>query len=159
MRLRPASSLAVLTLVVACSPANPGAPLMPGSVNAPPPPMIAAGDALLTNTLWSWQETVMSGDKRIVPDASDRYTLLFQPGGVVAVRADCNRGSASYTLDGGALSFGPLAITRAMCPPGSKDGEFLTALAAVSGQLFRGDDLVLTLKSDSGSMLFTSPRQ
>jgi para-nitrobenzyl esterase len=132
---------------------------MPGSVNAPPPPMSAAGDALLTGTLWSWQETAMSGDKRIVPDVPGRYTLLFQAGGTVTVQADCNRGSGSYALNGSALSFGPLAMTRAMCPPGSKDGEFLAGLSAVSGQAFRGYDLVLTLKSDSGSMLFTTPRQ
>ena len=88
-----------------------------------------------------------------------RYTVLFQAGGKVAVQADCNRGSGSYALNGSALSFGPLAMTRAMCPPGSKDGEFLAALSAVSGQAFRGNDLVLTLKSDSGSMLFTTPRQ
>ncbi len=88
-----------------------------------------------------------------------RYTVLFQAGGKVAVQADCNRGSGSYALNGSALSFGPLAMTRAMCPPGSRDGEFLAALSAVTGQAFRGNDLVLTLKSDSGSMLFTTPRQ
>jgi heat shock protein HslJ len=156
MRLRPATTLAVLTLVAAaCNPVNPGAPLMPGSVNAPPPPMTAAGDALLTDTLWSWKETVMSGDKRTVPDAPDRYTLLFQPGGMVAVRADCNGGSGSYALNGDSLSFGPLAMTRAMCPR-SKDADFLAARGGVGA--FRGNDLMLTLKP-ARSMLFTSPRQ
>ena len=101
----------------------------------------------------------MNNDSRIKPDAPERYTLEFQPGGMVTVRADCNRGSGSYLLNGGALTFGPIAMTRAMCPPGSKDTEFLRGLAAVSGQLFRGNDLVLTLKFDSGSMIFTTTRQ
>jgi heat shock protein HslJ len=143
----------------ACTAADPGAPLMPGSVNAPPPPMAASGDTLLTNTVWSWRETVMSDDKRIRPDAPERYTLTFQPGGMVAVRADCNRGSGSYLLNGGSLSFGPVALTRAMCPPESRDADFMKGLGAVSGQLFRNGELVLTLQFDSGSMFFTSPRQ
>jgi para-nitrobenzyl esterase len=152
--------LALLALsMAACTATDPGAPLMPGSVNAPPPPMAASGDALLTNTVWSWRETVMGDDKRIKSDAPERYTLLFQPGGMVAVRADCNRGSASYLLNGSSLSFGPIALTRAMCPPGSMDSEFMKGLGAVSGQVFRDGELVLTLKLDSGSMFFTSQRQ
>jgi para-nitrobenzyl esterase len=133
--------------------------VLPGAVNAPPPPIAAAGDSLLTGTIWRWTETVMNNDTRIKPDAPDRYTLEFQPGGMVNVRADCTRGSGSYLLNGGALTFGPIAMTRAMCPPGSKDTEFLRELGAVSGQLFRGYDLVLTLKVDSGSMSFTTSRQ
>ena len=160
MRIHPVVPLVALALALAaCAAAEPGAPLMPGSVNAPPPPIAAAGDALLTGAAWSWHETVMNDGKRIAPPAAGRYTLLFQPGGTVAVQADCNRGSGSYLLNGGSLSFGPIAMTRAMCPPGSLDTEFLKALGLVSGQLFRGNDLVLTLKVDSGSMIFTSPRQ
>ncbi len=155
--LRPFALPALVLALAACATDNP--PVLPGTVNVPPPPIAAAGDALLTNTVWRWTETVMNNDSRIKPDAPDRYTLEFQPGGMVTVRADCNRGSGSYLLNGGALTFGPIAMTRAMCPPGSKDTEFLRGLAAVSGQLFRGNDLVLTLKFDSGSMIFTTTRQ
>ena len=153
-------AFAVLALAAAaCATTEPAAPLMPGSVNAPPPPLAPAGDALLTGTTWSWRETVMSDGKRIKPDASERYTLLFQPGGAIAVRADCNRGSGSYVLSGSVLSFGPMALSRAMCPPGSMDAEFMKQLGAVSGQRFKGDELVLTLKPDSGSMFFTAKRE
>jgi hypothetical protein len=31
--------------------------------------------------VWSWQGTQMSDGARIVPDAPERYTLEFQPGG------------------------------------------------------------------------------
>jgi heat shock protein HslJ len=159
MLLRPVVSLIIVALVIAaCAATEPGAPLMPGSVNAPPPPMAAAGDALLTGAVWTWKETVMNDGKRIAPAPAGRYTLLFQPGGMVAVQADCNSGSGSYLLNGGSLSFGAIAMTRAMCPSGSMDAEFLKSLGLVSGQLFRGNELVLTLKADSGSMTFTSPR-
>ena len=150
--------VAVATALAGCAAAD-APPVLPGTVNAPPPPMAAAGDALLTGTVWRWTGTVMSNDTRITPDAPERYTLEFQPGGMVAVRADCNRGSGSYLLNGGALTFGPLAMTRAMCPPGSKDAEFVRGLGAASGQVFRGNELVLTLKVDSGSMTFVTDRR
>jgi len=154
------SWLLVLPFVVgACASSDFKGPALPGYVDAPPPPMAAAGDAVLTGTLWSWQGTLMNDDTRFVPDAPDRYTLLFEPGGKVSVRADCNRGSGTYTLDGTALAIGPIALTRMMCAPGSRDAEFLKGLPEVSGHLFRGNDLVLTLKFDSGSMRFTTPRQ
>ena len=160
MRLRYAIPLGLLPVALAaCTVTEPGPPVLPGYVNVPPPPIAAAGDALLTNTVWAWQETQVKGGARTVPDAPGNYTLEFRPGGMVAVRADCNRGSTSYLLNGGALSFGAIALTRSMCPPGSRDAEFLQALAAVTGQLFRDNDLVLTLKGDSGSMRFTAPRQ
>jgi para-nitrobenzyl esterase len=105
-----------------------------------------------------WTGTVMSDDKRIKPDAPDRYTIEFKPGGAAAVRADCNRGAGAYQLTGSALAFGPIALTRAMCPPESKDNDFPKGLASVSGQLFRDNELVLTLRYDSGSMFFAPLR-
>jgi heat shock protein HslJ len=156
--LSPVVTAAALALA-ACAATPSGGPLMPGAINAPPPPLAAAGDALIAGTAWSWKETLMRDGERVKPDVPERYTVEFQPGGAVAVRADCNRGAGSYALNGGALSFGPLAVTRAMCPPGSMDAEFLKALGAVSGQHFNGDELVLTLKLDSGSMFFTTTRQ
>ena len=148
--------LALPFLAVGCAGSD-NPPTLPGSVNAPPPPMAPAadsGDALLTAGTWLWQGTQMSNDAKIVPDAPERYTLEFQPGGRVSVRADCNRGSGSYLLNGQSLTFGPIALTRAMCPPGSKDTEFLKGLAAVNGHLDKGGELVLTLAVDSGSMRF-----
>jgi len=155
-RFRSFAFAAGTAALTACATDSP--PVLPGAVDIPPPPMAAAGDAMLTGTVWRWTETVMNNDTRIKPDAPERYTLEFQPGGMVSVRADCNRGSGSYLLNGSALTFGPIATTRAMCPPGSKDADFLRGLAAVSGQLFRGNDLVLTLKVDSGSMIFATSR-
>lgn len=156
MRVLP---VVLLFALAACAATQSGGPVLPGRVDAPPPPMAAPGDAQLTGTLWSWQRTLMSDDARFVPDAPERYTLRFDPGGRVEVRADCNRGSGAYTLDGDALSFGPIAITRAMCPPESRDAAFLKGLQNVSGHLFRSNELVLTLKYDSGSMFFATTRR
>ena len=101
-------------LVAACAGSD-SPPTLPGSVNAPPPaiaPAADSGDALLTAGTWVWQGTQMSNDVKVVPDVPERYTLEFQPGGRVNVRADCNRGSGSYLLNGSTLTFGPIALTR-----------------------------------------------
>jgi heat shock protein HslJ len=159
--MRPSRLLAPVCafVVAACAPTEPKPPALPGYVNAPPPAMAVAGDALLTGTLWTWQGTQMRDGTRVTPDDPERYTLQFQPGGRVNVRADCNRGSASYVLTGNVLNFGPIALTRAACPAGSRDTEFVNNLDAVSGQLFQGNELVLTLKADAGSMRFVTTRQ
>ena len=89
--------VALAVALSACAATDTGAPVLPGYVNAPPPPMAAPGDTLLTNTPWAWQGTQMKDGTRIVAEAPERYTLTFQPGGQVNVRADCNRGSGSYS--------------------------------------------------------------
>jgi heat shock protein HslJ len=157
---RPSVVLAACAFAITgCAPTELKSPTLPGYVNAPPPAIAAEGDSLLTGTLWSWQGTQMRDGTRISSDAPERYTLEFQPGGKVNIRADCNRGSTSYVLTGNALNFGPIALTRAACPPGSRDTEFVKNLEVVSAQVFRGNDLVLTLKGDAGSMRFTTTRQ
>ncbi len=162
MRPQSLCRLALVALVIAigaCAATEPGPPVLPGRVNAPPPPMAGIGDALLTNTAWTWQGTQMKDGSRIAPDAPVRYTVNFQPGGKVDVVADCNRGSGSYLLNGSSLSFGAIALTRMMCPPGSRDADFLKGLGAVTAQSLDGNDLLLTVGSDAGTMRFTTPRQ
>jgi heat shock protein HslJ len=94
----------------------------------------------------------------VVPEGRERYTVEFRSSGTVNVRADCNRGSGTYTRNGDALGIGPIALTRMACPADSRDADFLKGLAAVSGHSMVGSDLVLTLKADGGSMRFTSYR-
>ncbi len=131
--------------------------MLPGLVNAPPPP-IGAEDSLPIGVVWSWLGTQMKDGAGVVPEGRERYTLEFRPGGTVSVRADCNRGNATYARSGSSLAIGPIALTRMACPSDTRDAEFLKGLGAVSGHQMRGSDLVLTLKADSGSMRFASSR-
>jgi heat shock protein HslJ len=149
---------AALVLVLAgCAATDTGQPLLPGAINAPPPPMMPAGDSVLTNTIWTWRGSDMRDGARIAPDAPERYALVFDAGGTVQVRADCNRGSGSYLLSGNQMTFGAIALTKMMCPPGSRDADFLRELAAVTTQSMAGPDLVLTF--GGGTMRFTTTRQ
>jgi heat shock protein HslJ len=151
--------LVVALTVGACAATDPGTLALPGAINAPPPQIDLSGDALLTYTTWRWQGTLLPNGSSIVPDTPANYALDFQPGGRVTVRADCNRGSGSYLLNGAQLTFGPLALTKMMCPPGSRDREFLAALATTASQSFEGDDLVLKLAGNGGTMRFSSSKQ
>lgn len=76
------------------------------------------------------------------------YTLRFDSDGRVAVRADCNRGGGSWTTDGATLTFGPLAMTRAMCPPGSLHDRFVAELAHVRSYRLEEGRLLLATAAD-----------
>ncbi len=91
----------------------------------------------------------------IVADDPAKYTIQFNADGSAVLRADCNRGRGTYTTTPErALAFGPMAITRAMCPPGSLDTKFLQQLNNTASYFFRGDTLYVDQKMDSGTMRF-----
>lgn len=104
--------------------------------------------------VWKWEGT-QTPVERIVPDDPTRYTLEFLPDTTVTAQIDCNRGHGKYTLDGPAITIGPLATTRMACPPGSLDTVFGKQLDAARIMFFRGDTLYLDLYADSGTMQFT----
>ena len=64
----------------------------------------------------------------LVPDDRAKYTITFTADGYLSVRFDCNRGRGRWISPApGQIEFGPLALTRAACPPGSP--QFLSLLA------------------------------
>lgn len=101
---------------------------------------------------WRWEGQI--ADEPLVIDQPERYTLDIQPGGKALVRADCNRGSAAYKLDGRSLSFKVGPLTRAACPPGSLADRYLKALESVVGQRTKGENLFLDLAADAGTLKF-----
>jgi heat shock protein HslJ len=92
----------------------------------------------------TWQWVGVAGDPVMV-DAPDRYTITFTPEGRAQVRADCNRGSGTYTPGtGGKLTLGPIALTRMGCPPGSLGDRYVRELSSVSGYAVRAGELELS---------------
>ena len=89
-------------------------------------------------------------------DDPGRFTLEFGRDGRVAFRLDCNRATASVTLtpaaDGssGSIAFGPIAGTRALCPPPHLDERIVRDMAHVSGYLLKEGKLYLSLMADAG---------
>jgi heat shock protein HslJ len=122
-----------------------------------PPTMTNGAEPTLGGRVWAWQGTQLIGNERMVPDASERYTIEFQPDGRMQMRADCNRGGAGYAAGSNrSLTMTPAATTKMGCPSGSQGTEFVRQLAEVSRYDFVDGDLVLTLKSNAGAMRFTS---
>ena len=87
------------------------------------------------------------------------YTVTFGQDGKAGFRVDCNRGNSSWSADplvgdSGKLSFGPIALTRMMCPQPSVDTEVAKALGLARGYLFSDGRLHLSLEADGGIMHF-----
>jgi heat shock protein HslJ len=129
--------LAALLLAIACS------------VRTPAPPQ----DAVVGPGGTSWQLVRFQGsdDKLLTPDEPAKYTIAFGTDGSISARIDCNRGRGTWKSSGqNQLQFGPLALTRAACPPGSlhdrivRDWEFVRSYTLKDGHLF------LALMADGG---------
>jgi len=90
-------------------------------------------------------------DKVVVPDDRTKYTIAFAADGSVSVRFDCNRGRGSCkSASPGQLQFGPMALTRAMCPPGSLHDQLVKHWFYVRSYVLRGGHLHLSLMADGG---------
>jgi para-nitrobenzyl esterase len=105
----------------------------------------------------SWQLVKFRGGDGTVltPDEKAKYTLAFNADGSFAARIDCNRGRGSWTSPAaGRLEFGPMALTRAMCPPESLHDRIVRQLPYVRSYVIRDGHLFLSLMADGGSYEF-----
>lgn len=107
----------------------------------------------LSGVVWNLRE--IQGTSPATPSDPSAYTLTFDGAGSVAIRADCNHGSAGYQVDGNGLSFAPALMTRVACPPESLFNLYVQSLEAIVSYTFADGDLALGL-SDGSSMIFTA---
>jgi len=108
----------------------------------------------LTGVLWEWQEFEGSDGEVVQPDDPSRYTIEFLPEGNLAIQADCNRATGTYTVDGPTIDLRVGAVTRMACPAGSLMERFLRALDDGNSHVFRAGGLFLALPVDSGILEF-----
>jgi len=132
------------------------AAVMLGACAAQPP---AAGGATTSASLegssWRLVQIAMSDGVTRPAIERSRYTIGFGRQDVLNVRFDCNRGRGSWTSSGpGKLEFGPLALTRAMCPPGSLHDELVRQWPHVRSYLVKDGRLFLVLMADGGTIEF-----
>jgi para-nitrobenzyl esterase len=101
----------------------------------------------------TWQLVRFQGgdDKVLTPDDRAKYTLTFGADGRVSARIDCNRGTGGWkSPEKGRLEFGPMAVTRAMCPPGSLHDHLVKQWPYVRSYMLKGGRLYLALMADGG---------
>jgi para-nitrobenzyl esterase len=109
----------------------------------------------------SWQLVRFQGgdDKVLVPDDKTKYTIAFGADGMVSARIDCNRGRGAWNSPGkNQLQLGPLALTRAMCPPGSLHDHIVKQWGFVRSYLIKDGRLFLSLMADGGIYEFEPSR-
>jgi para-nitrobenzyl esterase len=111
--------------------------------------------AELRNTSWRWVDVTSHGDSFAV-DQPDRYNLTFVDSDRITLRADCNRGAGPVAIPSpGAITVGPLATTRAKCPPGSLSERFLRDVSRAVRFAILGGELHLELPNASEVLRFT----
>jgi heat shock protein HslJ len=103
----------------------------------------------------AWQLLELSNGTTVAIPHPEKYTIRFEPGGQVSVRADCNSCFGSYETDGNALSIDALACTEAFCGPLSLFDPYTAALSTVSSCVRQGDELELT--HSGGTLKFRLP--
>lgn len=141
--------LLVVAMVAACdrSGAPPDAAKPAAGTSTPTAPI-----ASLAGTVWQLVKFTGSDGSKVEPDERANYTLAFQPDGVVVAHIDCNRGRGTWKSDApGQLLFGPLALTRMMCPPGSMHDRVAADWDAVRGYALKDGHLFLSLMADGGT--------
>jgi para-nitrobenzyl esterase len=113
---------------------------------APPGPAPGLGGT-------SWRLVGFQGGDGTVltPDDRTKYTVTFGADGALTARIDCNRGRGTWTSTApGLLQLGPLALTRAMCPPGSLHDRIVKDWGFVRSYVVKDGHLFLSLMADAG---------
>jgi heat shock protein HslJ len=105
----------------------------------------------LGGTSWQLVRIQSMDDKVVAPDDRSKYTIAFGTDGRVNMRIDCNRGSGTWkSPEPNQLVFGPMAVTRAMCPPGSLHDRVVKDMEYIRSYTIKEDHLFLSLMADGG---------
>lgn len=114
---------------------------------------------MLTGSTWKLAAIDTSGSTTtLTPALQARHTLSFSDGGALALQLDCNRGRASWTAGAprngaGAISIGPIASTRALCPQPSFGNEMASGLSEAQTYALTVDRRALVI--ETGMLRFT----
>ncbi|MGA7964287.1 MAG: META domain-containing protein [Gammaproteobacteria bacterium] len=121
----------------------------------------AVADALhtpLAGTEWRLVEFQSMNDTvgATRPDDPSLYTMRLNKDGTVTMRLNCNHASGTWSAEAGPdrssgrFEFGPLAATRALCPPPSMDESIAAQAKFIRSYLLEDGRLHLSLMADGG---------
>jgi heat shock protein HslJ len=117
-------------------------------------PAPADNQAKLQANAWKW--VAFKGPNEIIATVSNTpdYTLTFNADGSLAVKADCNQAVGSYKAADGALTLTLGPVTAAACGKNSYSERLLKLLPGAALYRIDGNDLVIDLKADGGTLSF-----
>ena len=142
------SILIAVSSLAACASSTPTPPSASATPAAAATPKTAGG---LEGTAWRLVEFKGGDDSILKPDDPFKYTIAFAADGRVSARIDCNRGSGTWTSSGpNQLQFGPLALTRMMCPDRSLHDQIARQWENVRSYVIKNRHLYLSLMADGG---------
>ncbi len=105
----------------------------------------------LAGTSWQLVKFEGSDEKTLMPDERSKYTIEFSTDGQVSARIDCNRGRGTWKSSGPSqIEFGPMALTRAQCAPGSMHDQIVNQWENIRSYVLSDGHLFLSLKADGG---------
>ncbi|WP_164844067.1 META domain-containing protein [Croceicoccus ponticola] len=121
-------------------------------------PTAAGPFAGLADTSWRLVEIQSMDDAQGTtrPDDPQKYTIRFNADGSVSARLDCNRGVGTWRNDianatGGTLTFGPMGVTKALCPAPTLGETLERHMPYVRSFTMRDGRLNMALMADGGS--------
>jgi len=125
------------------------------SVGAAPQPTNQSGAGEmqpgLGGTSWRLVQFRGSDGTTLTPDDRSKYTIEFLADGGLVARIDCNRGRGTWKSSGpNQLELGPMALTKAMCPPGSLHDQIVKQWKYVRSYVLKDGHLFLSLMADGG---------
>jgi para-nitrobenzyl esterase len=121
------------------------------------PPQDTAAE--LAGTSWQLVKFMGSDDTTLTPDDGAKYTLAFNADGSLTARLDCNRGRGTWRSSApNQLELSSLALTRAMCPPGSLHDRIVKHWPYIRSYLMKDGHLFLSLMADGGIYEFEPTR-
>lgn len=109
----------------------------------------------LVGASWQLVRFQGGGDKILTPDNKAKYTFTFRSDGSFSARIDCNRGRSTWkSPEPGRIEIGPVALTRAMCAPGSLHDQIVKHLSYIRSYVIKDGHLYLSLMADGGTYEF-----
>lgn len=136
---------------------QPQASSPPRAAGVTAPPAFEAPAALL-NTEWRLVELQSMDDAQGTtrPQDGSTYTMRLKDDGSVSMSLNCNQATGTWKAEAGPeatsglFEFGPLAATRALCPPPSLDEQVAAQAQFVRSYLLKDGRLHLSLMADGG---------
>lgn len=112
----------------------------------------------LADTQWRLLEFQSMDDKKgtVRPSDPSLYNMRLGGDGTVTMRLNCNRATGTWSAEPGSVAasgrfeFGPLAATRALCPPPSMDESIVAQSSFIRSYLLKDGRLHLSLMADGG---------
>ena len=98
------------------------------------------------------------------PSEGTVYNMWLHGDGTVTMQLNCNRATGTWSAEPGSdptsgrFKFGPLAATRALCPPPSMDESIVAQSSYIRSYLLKDDRLYLSLMADGGIYVWARVR-